>query len=142
MPDTWTEDEITHLYQVLSGDLQMCGCGRPWEAYALVSRILDWAADSTAEGAAPPTGLTAGGEGASHIIMSALDGAGLMDHGTTMRYPWLTPKGRAVRVLLARVTDWQALDESLSNGNAGYPHYPDRCTDACWARWDPERAAD
>lgn len=138
MADVWTEDEICHLYVALHGydGMDLCGCGTPGLAFALIARILDWATDSTS--ATRPAELT--DDAVAQLILSMFDHAGLMDHGMTMTYPWLTVKGRAVRALLGRVTDWDALDVALSNGNAGFPHDPDPCTDACWQRWDPGAA--
>lgn len=78
------------------GALGLCGCGRPNAVYALIldclraqdENILD--ADKIAEMIAANADLFA------EFLLHSLDRDGLIEHGGSVLYPWLTDKGEAM----------------------------------------------
>lgn len=119
------EDVLNHLHKVFFDDLGMCGCGLPGEAYNLVRDILALAPLYEENRWRLAETLTGGG-GAHHIILSSLDRAGLIEHGSSLDGSWLTPKG-AWCLAAMRGVDFDTISD-----DGGYPHDGQACTDACW----------
>lgn len=116
--------EAQHLHALMYGDLSICGCGNPENAYALVRDLLALAPYYEGDNWQRAVALV-GPPGAVHLVMSALDEAEVLIHGSVMSGAGLTAKGRYM--LAAMCThSWDIVEE------AGFPHYPDDCTDACW----------
>lgn len=124
------ESTLDHVHQLFYGDLAMCGCGTPEAAYELVRDILALIADHE-RGWAPLVKTLIGNPGAYHLTMSALDEAGLLEHGSSLDSAWLTDKGRWYAAALRTIDTWDALEDS------GYPHGLADCTEACWADATP-----
>ncbi|MGP4092961.1 hypothetical protein [Nonomuraea sp. KM90] len=116
---------LDHAYKLFYGDLSLCGCGTPEAAYELVRDVLVLIADDE-HGWVPLVKTLLGNPGAHHLIMSALDEADLLGHGSSIDTAWLTDKGRWYASALRMIEDWDAFHE------VGYPHDGEDCTDACW----------
>ncbi|MEU9415138.1 hypothetical protein [Streptomyces sp. NPDC048272] len=118
------EDTVSHLYKIFYGDLGMCGCGNPDEAYKLIRDLL--ALTPLYEGSRWQRAEELTGRGATnHIILSSLERAGLMEHGSSLNGAWLTDKGEWCLAAM-RDVEFSELD------GAGYPHDLEECTDNCW----------
>lgn len=117
---------LAHAYQLLIGDLQLCGCGVSGAAFDLVRDILNLAPFFENENWRKVDEL-AGNPAAAHIVLSTLERADLIEHGGSIGGSWLTDKGRYYQTALREVTDWDDLDE------VGFPHDGQGCTDACWS---------
>lgn len=119
-------ERLAHASSILGGDLGLCGCGNAEESYVLVRQLLQltpfyehW--DQVAA-LLPHTA-------ARHIVLSAMESAGLIEHGTSISGSWITPKGQFFLDVLQEIgDDWDCLRE------LGLPHYGGDCTDACWTR--------
>ncbi|WP_327300361.1 hypothetical protein [Streptomyces goshikiensis] len=118
------ETMADHLHVVLFDSLNLCGCGQPAAAYEMVRDLLALA-PLYEEGRWRLAETLTGGGGGHHIIMSALDAAGLMEHGSSISGAWLTGKGKWCLDAM-RQLEYADLSES------GYPHGGEDCTDACW----------
>ena len=123
---TTRDDTLDHLYKVFFADLGMCGCNHPGAAYELIRDLLALAPLHEDEHWRLARTLT-GNDAAHHIIMSTLDNAGLMEHGSSLDSAWLTGKG-AWCLAAMRTVDF---DEVSKDG--GYPHDGGDCTGACWS---------
>lgn len=116
------EDILQHVNGLFHTDLRLCGCGSPEEAFDLVRDLLNLA--PFYENRDEVTALIGDG-GPAHIVLSALDGADLLEHGGTIHGSWLTNKGEWYRTVLATIGDWYEIA-------VGLPHNGGKCTDACW----------
>jgi len=120
------EHVLDHVYKLFYGDLGMCGCGNPEDAYDLIRKLLD---------AAPfwedPNAVRdlIGQPGAYHIVLGSLTRVELLEHGGGIGGSWLTPKGEWFRDAL-RTVKFDDLGDDGSN--VGLPHDGGECTDACW----------
>ena len=144
-----TERLLCHLYQIVYSDLNLCGCGWPDEAIALIHELLTAISWGRGDGAwqkiravrqrlLPTPAL-------EHLVISLLDHADLTDHGTSIRTSWLTDHGKWFLWAVEQVGGVEGLDDRLCE--VGYPHPWDPelkdtkpCTDACWAipeGWEP-----
>lgn len=113
---------LQHVNGLLYMDLGLCGCGNPEEAFELVRDLLRLA--PFYEHRDEVRALI--GDGApSHIILSTLDHADLIEHGGSIHGSWLTDKGQWYLNALNTVTVWDEID-------VGLPHDGAKCTDACW----------
>lgn len=120
-----SETVLSHAYLLFYGDLSLCGCGTPEDAYELVRDILTLIADDE-RGWPPLVRTLLGGPGVYHVVMSALDEAELVGHGMSIDGAWLTDKGRWYVAALRTIESWDAFED------VGYPHNGEACTDACW----------
>ncbi|MET8864659.1 hypothetical protein ABZW11_17115 [Nonomuraea sp. NPDC004580] len=120
-----TDIALDHAHQLFYGDLAMCGCGTPEAAYELVRDLLALIADHERDWA-PLAKTLIGNPGAYHLTMSALDEAGLLEHGSSIDSAWLTDKGRWYASALRTIESWDGLE------GYGYPHGMESCTEACW----------
>lgn len=117
-----------HASSILSDDLGLCGCGNSEESYALVRTLLGltpfYNHTEAIEALVPDSA-------ARHIVLSSLDSAGLIEHGTSIGGSWITAKGVFLLGVLRQLgDDWDRLHD------VGLPHDGGDCTDACWARED------
>ena len=125
MPDDLRQ-RFEHASSILSDDLGLCGCGNAEASYALVRILLGLTPffnhTEAIEALVPD-------EAARHIVLSCLDSAGLIEHGTSIGGSWITPKGAFFLDVLREIGDnWDRLRE------LGMPHDGGDCTDACWTR--------
>lgn len=117
-------EAISHLYKVFYEDLGLCGCGVPASAYDLVRDLLALCPLYENQRWRQAEGITGGGA-VHHVVMSSLDTAELIEHGSSINGSWLTPKG--VWFLNAsRKVPFEQLDD------AGLPHDGEPCEDRCW----------
>lgn len=124
------EDDLCHLYQLVYGDLFFCGCGNPDDAYRLVRDLLalipapgdEW--KSPRDAVAERIGVKDGDYGPWHIVLSLLNHADLIDHGTSIASTWLTLKGaHYLKIMQAHEED--DLD------HVGFPHDGNGCPADC-----------
>ncbi|MGW2861931.1 hypothetical protein [Streptomyces sp. NPDC001205] len=121
-----SEAVLDHVYKLLYGDLGLCGCGTPGDAYALVQQLLDLTPYYDHPAAVEEL---IGQPGAYHIVLSALTNAELIEHGGAIGGSWLTPKGKWYQAAMRGVE----FDDLYSDAaNVGIPHADEECTDACW----------
>jgi hypothetical protein len=119
------EATVDHLYKLFYDTLGMCGCGNPEEAYALIRDILALAPFYEESRWQLVERLTGGGA-ANHIVLSTLDHAGLIEHGSSLSGAWLTEKGAWCLSAM-----WDVMFDEVSE-YGGYPHDGGDCTDECW----------
>lgn len=112
--------ERQHLEGLFSGELKLCGCGNPEDAYALIRDLLDLAPFHR-----HPQRVRdlIGNDGAYHIVLSVLDEARLIEHGGGIGGAWITPKGERYRELMHRY-EYSDLDD-------GPPHDGGDCPEGC-----------
>lgn len=120
-----TESELEHVYVLMYDHLGMCGCGYRDAAFDMVRDILNLAPLHKDERWRQVEKMI-GNPGAHHIVLSAMQSAGLIEHGGSIDGSWLTDKGRWYQRVMAGITDWGVIDQ------VGYPHNGDDCTDVCW----------
>jgi hypothetical protein len=118
-----SETTVQHVYRLYYGDLGLCGCGYTEAAYELVRDILTLVEDERVS----LVKTLIGNSGAYHLIMSALDEADIIRHGTSIASAWLTDKGRWYVSALRTIDDWDVLD------HIGFPHDGEPCTSSCWS---------
>lgn len=119
-----TEDELSHLYAWLTAGLPHCGCGWSDECDALAVGVLELVAQKR-----PFSEIAAliGGPAATvQIVLGAIEQAGLISHGSSIAYNWITERGDWVRRTYQRVSD---PEEELEL--AGYPHDGKDCPASC-----------
>lgn len=127
-----TDREVTldHLYVVFydnSQGLGLCGCGYPQAAYDLVRDLLGLIPFYEDEHWKAAESLTGNIPGAHHIVLSSMERAGLIEHGSSMTGAWLTEKGKWCLAAMR-----EAECDDLDGPGVGYPHDGEACTDACW----------
>lgn len=121
------EETADHFHRLWYEELGMCGCGTPGAAYQLIRDILalvPFYEDSRWQ----QVEAMCGGPGAAHVVVSVLDHADLLGHGTSLLGSWLTPKGERVLKLMREVSF-----EEINAEDAGLPHNGQPCTPQCWA---------
>lgn len=125
--DATALDEIQHLNNLLydRDGLRFCGCGNPDDAYNLVRDLLSLAPffDHRAE----VRERIGGGPGVEDMVLYALDGAGLIEHGTGIGGSWLTAKGRHYLTLMRRY-EYEDVDaEGIGLAHDGEPCETVKC---------------
>jgi hypothetical protein len=83
-----TDDEVVTL-------LHLCGCTDE-AAVDLLRAILpkaEWATTPIIEVTAVEAAVRANPEGAAQVIVQWADALGLLDHGSSHRFSWMTPHG-------------------------------------------------
>lgn len=125
--DAVRADELQHLNSLVydRGGLRFCGCGNPDDAYALVRDLLALAPffDHRTE----VRERIGGGPGVEMLVLYALDGAGLIEHGTGIGGSWLTAKGRHYLSLMRRY-EWEDIeDEEVCLPHDGEPCETVKC---------------
>jgi hypothetical protein len=135
-----TERLLCHLYRIVYEDLGMCGCGWPDEGLATVHELLvafnddDWQQRQAAITRLLPK------DGVRHIVLSTLDHAELMEHGSSILGAWLTPRGKWWLYAVETVGGIDKVMSGFGGPGVGYPHTDEGCTDACWTvpdGWTP-----
>lgn len=98
-----TQDEVLH--ELLDAGLPICGCGDPGLVILALNKLL--AGDNGAHVNMDKilSMMTANPEAASYMIAYWLNHAGICEHGTSIHYQWLTPKGEIIKGLL---DTWEA----------------------------------
>lgn len=136
--DSEEERLLCHLYQIVYGDLGFCGCGWPDEGLASVHELLlSFNGDDWQQRQATVTRLLPK-DGVRHIVLSTLDRAGLMEHGSSILSAWLTARGKWWLYAVETVGGIDAVD--FDGPGVGYPHMDAGCTETCWALpdgWKP-----
>jgi hypothetical protein len=147
--DDERDNLLCHLYQLVYGDLGLCGCGWPAEAITTIHELLTamaWTGSGEAwQKRRATTRRLLPTPAVEHLVLSMLDHAKLIDHGTSIASSWLTERGKWLLWAVEQVGGIEGLDGQLDE--AGYPHPWDPaakqaqpCTDACWALpddWKP-----
>jgi hypothetical protein len=130
------EDIACHLYLVFCEQLPSCGCGDPEAGYQLIHQLLALDQLHQDDNWRKAEELC-GSPGAHQLVLSALNDADLLEHGTSISNSWRTGRGDWVMWAVEQLGGIDALDARLSD--AGYPHEYDpktkrlrECTDACW----------
>lgn len=124
------EDVLDHLMVVFYDNAQglgLCGCGYPQAAYDLVRDLLGLIPFYEDEHWKAAEALTGNIPGAHHIVLGAMERAGLIEHGSSQTGAWLTDKGRWCLAAM-RTAEFDDVD----GDGVGYPHDGEACTDACW----------
>lgn len=94
MPETFT---ALDLRDWLAENLGLCGCTETSEYCMTVLRFLEWAgADMTTRSSYSTLYKEVG---IFYLIAGCIEDAGLIEHGSALRHPWLTEGGK--RVLFA-----------------------------------------
>jgi hypothetical protein len=122
------EHVLSHLYVIFYDNQQglgLCGCGNPEAAYDLIRDLLSLAPFYEDSRWKTAEALTGNIPGAHHIVLGAMDRAGLIEHGSSQNGAWLTDKGTWCLAAM-RTAEFDDLDQH------GYPHDGEACTDACW----------
>lgn len=122
------EAVLDHVFKLFSDDLNLCGCGSPEAACDLVRDLLALAPEY---GASDEVRRLLTSEAVYHLVLGQLDGAELIEHGTSLNYAWLTPKGIWYLAALRSVHDWSELEDQ-EQFSIGFPHDGGACTDDCW----------
>lgn len=144
------EGLLCHLTQVVYSGLGFCGCGWPDEGLALTHELLTAFSWGFGEGIwqrrdAVITRLLPT-DGVRHIVLSTLDHAKLIEHGSSILGSWLTPRGKWWMYAVETVGGIEGLSRRFDEPGIGYPHTGEaadagqECTDACWAvpdGWEP-----
>lgn len=90
--DGWVSKDGSYfngLRDLALGELGLCGCSADSVTYVTgLLRELD---------TAPPPYWS---DGSREFFLNVMDGLGVVDHGTSIRGSWLTPRGHALLVLL------------------------------------------
>ena len=139
------DDDLEHLYQLISTDLKFCGCGDPEAVYNLVRDLLGLFDKHTEELRKVKPGLgtwsgaydeaqkvsqqiidrIGGGDGVYYAVLYWLDGSGLLEHGGSVGGSWLALKGKHYLGLM-RLHDYRDM-EGPGGMAYGFPHYdPDK----------------
>ena len=127
--DELSEHTLTHLYQVFYGDLELCGCGNPDSAWVLLHELL--AMMPLHEGGRSRMARVAiGSDGGHHIVLSAMDRAGLIEHGGGIGGSWITPKGAWLLRAIERAGGPGEVDELVDS--VGLAHDGGPCNPVCW----------
>lgn len=127
LPDDLRLIDLQHARNLFS-EMGMCGCGNAHTGFAVVRGLLNAIADD--DRTWQDFHRACGGEGAFHVIIGALDKAGLVEHGGSVYGPWLTkPKGVYFQKVLSLVT-WDQLDNDNASSTPHFEYNPDE-TPAC-----------
>lgn len=131
---------LCHLYQVLHGDLKMCGCNQPEAGLRLVHDLLRLAPFHEDERWRQAQALV-GSDGAFQLVISLMSEADLLEHGGTLSGSWLAHRGRWMLWAVEQLGGIDGLGERLEADAVGYPHrWDEECAPACWVlpnNWRP-----
>ena len=123
------DDDLEHLFQLIR-DLRFCGCGDPESVYGLVRDLLSlfeekWLKredeNHWREVSQKITDRIGGGDGVYYAVLYLIDGADLLDHGTSIRSSWLTAKGKHYLSLM-RLHEYRDM-EGPCGFAYGVPHH-------------------
>lgn len=90
----YTQKQQRELRHILSGNVKFCGCGSDESKWALLKKLLERAEDAKGPSFYEPLDDIPGY--AVEFMAHALDGWGLLEHGSSIGYCWLTDKGKKV----------------------------------------------
>lgn len=90
-----------------------CGCGQPWEALALIHRVLKlaplYASQDELERLLP-------GPGVQMIVLYALTEADLLEHGGSIGGSWLTDTGKLALATLDAIAEEEGYERYTETG--------------------------
>ena len=104
MTDTADHDLAHWAHGVLYQDLNLCGCGYVNATLDLFRKILAGASTNPVQGYRDFD--------IDYLAAVMLTGADLLDHGTSVSYPWITPKGARLLDAMTRLD----MDDVLESG--------------------------
>jgi hypothetical protein len=123
--DGLTESVRQHINRLFYMDLHLCGCGLPEDAFELIRNLLAVIGGDSEEPWKELEALVPQGA-ALHMVLSMLDEADLIGHGSIITACWLTSKGTWYLRQLRKVDDWDDIH------GIGLPHDGTACTDRCF----------
>jgi hypothetical protein len=115
------------VYEFCQEHLPNCGCGAPDETMALIRSVLIACKGSETWDALKkllPGVYSEPNNFAEWFLLYVLDHCDLIDHGTTVRCPWLTTKGESFVAAIESYPDWS----DLMTGNIGFESDPRKGT--------------
>jgi hypothetical protein len=118
------DEALAHLYQIYFGDMDLCGCNVPGQAWEVFGWILSLCPLYDGGWRDVENRFTPGG---AHIILGVMENAGLIEHGGSIGGSWITKKGQWVLDRLNAIEG--DVDKALDG--KGYPHDGDSCPDEC-----------
>lgn len=121
-----TENELSHLYMWLYGNLPYCGCGWSDEVAELLVVLLDDIANKAPWNTIKEHAHS--GNAATQLIFGVLEEGGLISHGTTFTYSWVTKRGDWVRKSFRQIPV-EKLTKELEE--SGFPHDGEECPTTC-----------
>lgn len=134
----WHAQEVTEgqLLRWIDYNAPVCGCGNPTAALSLIRDVITFLGTDYDE--RPNRNLIEEllpDDGARYLVLGWMDQAGLIEHGTSIDYPWLTDRGRDLYDGFTFARDLEELLESRDDlyedfGN-GYHELPP-LDDALW----------
>jgi hypothetical protein len=90
--------------------LGACGCGELDEMIDSVRRLLEWAGTDMSDRAEYNTLYSE--VGVYYLLVGRLDVLLLLEHGTSIRYPWLTKRGKRLLAALQTTPTEEILEAS------------------------------
>lgn len=122
------EHAADHANLLFYGNLGLCGCGCPEDAFKLIGDLLALMPLYDDQRWVKADALI-GSPGAAHIVLSHLEeNGGLIEHGSSIGGSWLTDKGRYFQGVLL-LLDW---DHDVDGPTAGMPGVDHDCDLTCW----------
>lgn len=119
-----SDNDLCHLYKWLHGDTPMGGCYASDEADELIIHVCELVANRTAWSIIKTR--IGGTHAAAHIVMSVIDAAGLISHGTSITSSWITQRGEWVRHAYRELEP-----RGINIYGYGFPHMGEKCPPEC-----------
>ncbi|MHA1360786.1 MAG: hypothetical protein ACTSRC_21905 [Candidatus Helarchaeota archaeon] len=116
-------DKNIDILAFLYNELGACGCSEIDEMLKTLLKFLEWA--NNIGGSKPEYKYVVDDIGAFYFIAGRLTDAGLIEHGVSIRYSWLTDKGERLLNALRN----KKIEEILkAEGKAynGYYYFPEK----------------
>lgn len=92
---------VCELEKLILHELDLCGCTEISEVVPVIINILSWCGRDIENRLSYKTLFN--NEGIYYLVMSLLDNEGLIEHGTSIRHPFLTEKGQKLLNELERL---------------------------------------
>src|SRR5687767_11617207 len=111
--ETWRlPSDLTplNLQAYLYNNFGLCGCSELDEVLTAIVKILEWHEDKKE---VKYSELYWEGAGVFYLLAGRLDDLALAEHGTSIRYPWLTDDGKR---LLAALREYSAEQIEAASG--------------------------
>lgn len=105
-------DKPADIHAFFSNVFGACGCSELEEMIDVIKIYLKWLSTQQQERENWDHLFINGHIGTYYIIMGVFDNADLCEHGTSIRHPWITDKGKA---LLDELTKYAV--EEITYGN-------------------------
>lgn len=102
MSEAQVEFTPLNIRAFFSNELGACGCSDMSSMIAEIRRLLEWHEQET--GARVSFSELYSSEGLFYLMAGLLDDCGLSEHGTAIRHPWLTDRGRELLSALRACT--------------------------------------